>query len=93
MILYIHKRIECNGDSHVAKKHCYEQTKGFRKSNKSLIAISLKSFLFNFSRATFRLRKGPATKSDEFSEKCHTRGAGGGGHFKSKNRYCRFWGL
>ena len=30
--------------------------------------------------------KGPATKSDEFPEKCQR---GGGGHFQSKNLYCR----
>ena len=32
------------------------------------------------------LGKGGATKSDEFSEKLQ----GGGGHFQSKNLYCRF---
>ena len=31
------------------------------------------------------LGKDPATKSDEFLE--------GGGHFQSKNLYCRFWEL
>ena len=36
------------------------------------------------------LGKGPATKFDEFSEKCHR---GGGGHFQSKNLCCRFWEL
>ena len=31
----------------------------------------------------------PATKSDEFFEKCQS----GGGHFQSKNLCCRFWEL
>ena len=35
------------------------------------------------------LGKDPATKSDEFLEKCQR----GGGHFQSKNLYCRFWEL
>ena len=33
------------------------------------------------------LGKGGATKSDEFSEKFQR----AGGHFQSKNLYCRFW--
>ena len=39
--------------------------------------------------AVLGLGKGPATKSDEFSEKCQR----GGVHFQSKNLYCRFWEL
>ena len=35
------------------------------------------------------LGKDPATKSDEFLEKCQR----GGGHFEFKNLYCRFWRL
>ena len=36
--------------------------------------------------AVLGLGKGPATKSDEFSEKCQ-------GHFQSKNLCCKFWEL
>ena len=39
-----------------------------------------------FQMASVPLRKGLATKSDEFSEDCQGRG-----HFQSKNLYCRFW--
>ena len=40
------------------------------------------------SRQKGRLGKDGYTKTDEFLEKFQT---GGGGHFQSKNLYCRFW--
>ena len=40
MILYLHKRIERNGDSHVEQKHCYEQTKGLVRQATTFLANS-----------------------------------------------------
>ena len=71
----------------MAKTCCAEKENKIRSDVNYTKVWMEKLFLFPLYGP---LGKDPATKSDEFLEKCQR---GGGDRFQSKNLYCRLWEL